>query len=125
MALKKLKVRSSVGIVSDTARLHNALVELIGTMEGRGGAKVTVSEKKIIIEAGGGTGSGSLLVLTSGTKSITLDAAVGITMADSATGKSLTLAFSALAQNLALRIDDYCDGTTAKKQTHIASAPHT
>jgi hypothetical protein len=64
--------------------------------------------------------------VANGTKSITLDAD-GITMTDTAgAGKSLTLSFAALMEGKAvsLRVDDYCDGTTAKSQQHMATAPY-
>lgn len=65
----------------------------------------------------------TILKAVDGTKSITLDS-TGIVMTDSATGKSFTVAFSSLTQNVALRADDYCDGTTDKSQMHLASVPY-
>lgn len=62
------------------------------------------------------------LKVVNGTKSITLDTN-GITMTDSSTGKSFTISFSALTQNVALRTDSYCDGTTTKSMMHVGSAP--
>jgi hypothetical protein len=66
------------------------------------------------------------LKVVNGTTSITLDS-TGITMTDTAgSGKSLTLPFSALmaGKSVSLRVDDYCDGTTAKSQQHLATAPY-
>jgi hypothetical protein len=65
----------------------------------------------------------TVLKVVNGTKSILLDA-TGITMTDTNTGKSFTIAFSALAQNVALRTDSYCDGTTTKSMLHVGSAPY-
>lgn len=124
MSLKALKIKAHPKALRQFARKHNALVSLLARMEGRGGAKITVTAGKIIIEAGSGGSGGTLLNLVSGTRSITLDAATGITMSDTATGKSLTLAFDDLTQSLSLRRDDYCDGTTQKNQMHVASAPY-
>lgn len=65
----------------------------------------------------------TVVKMVNGTKSITLDS-TGITMTDSSTGKSFTIAFSALTQNVALRTDAYCDAGTDKTQMHVGSAPY-
>lgn len=69
------------------------------------------------------SGTGAVLQMVDGTKSITISA-TGIVMTDSSTGKSFTIAFSALTQNVALRADGFCDSGTNKTQLHAGSAPY-
>jgi hypothetical protein len=54
MGLEKLKIAAAPPAFSEYEKKHNALVTLIETIAGRGGAKVTVTEGRIIIEASSG-----------------------------------------------------------------------
>lgn len=68
----------------------------------------------------------TVLKVVNGTTSIVLDS-TGFTMTDTAgSGKSFTITFAALlaGKTVSLRVDDYCDGTTAKSQQHVATAPY-
>jgi len=66
----------------------------------------------------------TVLKIVDGTKSILLDS-TGITMTDTGTGFSFTVAFASLTKNVALRVDGVCDSGTAKSMLHLGSAPYT
>jgi hypothetical protein len=66
---------------------------------------------------------GSGIKMVNNTKSIVLDS-VGLTMSDTSTGKSLSLAFASLTQNVTLRADAYCNNNTNASMLHLGSSPY-
>ena len=58
-ALDSLKVDSAPAAFVPIAKAHNALADLIASMVGSNGVKVTVSEGRILIELSGTGGTGS------------------------------------------------------------------
>ena len=153
MSESALKITQVPAAFAELAGLHNALVDLIKTATGQGGIKVVVSDGRIIIDgsavSGSATGNSVSVVAADGTLSnvvahsntanantypttikvingttgITLDSS-GFTMSDSNTGKSFTISFSALSQNIAIRTDTYCDSGYTKNIQVVASSPY-
>ena len=151
----KLIIQECPAAFLDFATKHNGIVYLLQNMRGVHGISVYASDANIIIDGGTGGGSTgdavsvvgtvgklvsvaahsasptpeypTVLKVVNGTTSIILNSD-GITMLDSAgSGKTFQIAFTSLSAGITvgLRVDDFCDGTTAKKMQHIASSPYT
>lgn len=113
--------------IEDVENLQSKLRSTGGVTEEGNAVGVVQSDGKLVnvqkrSDAPTPTTYPTVLKIVDGTKSILLDS-TGITMSDTSTGKSFTISFSALTQNVALRTDSYCDGTTTKSMMHVGSAP--
>lgn len=114
-ALDSLKVETVPAAFAPTAQAHNALVDLIASMVGQNGAKVTVSEGRILIEydkttapGNGGSGGGSTdaeeLHYNAGTLTIDIDAS-GVVLTKS---------------GITLKMDPVTGALTAESSTYLA-----
>jgi hypothetical protein len=150
MGLDKLKVAAPPPAFAEYAQKHNALVALIETIVGKNGAKVTVTEGKIVIEASGGSSEGAAIdVVGSDGKlnkvpkhstwatptayptelravngSAYVFAGVGGLTIHTASGPEISLLFASITRDMSVRTITVCDGTTQKSMDIIASAPY-
>ena len=148
-----LKISKAPKAFAEFARKHNALVDLLMTMKGEGGVKVTASNSNVIIDGFGVAGDGSdgdavntvgadgklvaVVKHATAVTPVTYPTALGVVTASvtalinstgftmtNASSKSFTVAFAALTYDMSVREIEICDAGATKKMLIVGSAPY-